>query len=59
MRKIALFTTAATLIIGAATAAQADSWGKACTSAPESQWLSVEVLQAKVEAQGFKVLNGR
>jgi hypothetical protein len=59
MRKITLFTTAAALIIGAATTAQADSWGKPCTSAPESQWLSVEALQAKVEAQGYKVQKGK
>jgi hypothetical protein len=59
MRKITLFTTAAALIIGAATVAQADSWGKPCTSAPESQWLSVEALKIKVEAQGYKVQKGK
>lgn len=57
MRKIVLLT-AATLLV-ATTAAKADSWGKPCTTAPESQWLSVEALQAKVEAQGYKVQKGK
>jgi hypothetical protein len=53
MRKIAILTIAA-VTLGAA-AAQAGSLGKPCTSAPETQWLPVEQLQAKVEAQGYKV----
>ena len=53
MRKIATLTIAA-VTLGAA-AAQAGSLGKPCTSAPETQWLPVEQLQAKVEAQGYKV----
>lgn len=35
-----------------AVAAQAGSLGRPCTTAPESQWLS---MQAKVEALGYKV----
>jgi hypothetical protein len=54
MNKLALITTAATLLIAASTA-QANSWGKPCTSAPDNQWLSVQALQSKVEAQGYKV----
>ncbi len=42
-------------ILGAATAAQAGSLGRPCTSAPESQWLSMQALQSKVEALGYKV----
>jgi hypothetical protein len=53
MRKIAILTIAA-VTLGAA-AAQAGSLGKPCTSAPETQWHPVEQLQAKVEAQGYKV----
>jgi len=53
MRKIAILTVAA-MIIGTA-AAQASSLGKPCTSAPEAQWLPISQLQAKVEAQGYKV----
>ena len=48
MRKIVLLTMTAALLAGI-TAAKADSWGKPCTSAPESQWLSVQALQAKLE----------
>ncbi len=53
MRTIATMTLAA-LALGTA-AAQAGSLGKPCTSAPETQWLPMQQLQAKVEAQGYKV----
>lgn len=58
MRKIILLTTATALIAGV-TAAKADSWGKPCTAAPESQWLSLSALQAKLEDQGYKVQKGK
>ena len=54
MRKTALFAIVAALL-GTATTAQAGSLGRPCTSAPESQWLSMQSLQAKVEALGYKV----
>jgi hypothetical protein len=53
MRKIVILTVAA-VALGAATA-EAGSLGKPCTSAPESQWLPIAQLQAKVEAQGYQV----
>lgn len=58
MRKLVLLTTAAALLIGA-TAAKADSWGKPCTAAPESQWLTVKALQAKLEEQGYTIRKGK
>jgi hypothetical protein len=58
MRKIVILTIAAT-ILGAAATAQAGSLGKPCTSAPESRWLPMQQLQAKVEAMGFKVQKGK
>jgi hypothetical protein len=54
MRKLTLLMTAAG-ILGIANAAEAGSLGRPCTSAPQSQWLSMQVLQAKVEALGYKV----
>ncbi|MFN3657874.1 MAG: PepSY domain-containing protein [Pseudolabrys sp.] len=54
MRKIAVLTIAAVLV-GSAVAAQAGSLGRPCTNAPESQWLPMQTLQAKVEALGYKV----
>jgi hypothetical protein len=54
MRKIALLAAVA-IGIGAAAAAQAGSLGRPCTSAPQNQWLSMQDLQAKVEALGYKV----
>ena len=49
--------TVSAVVIGlvAAPAAQAGSFGKPCTSSPESQWLSIDALKAKAEAQGYKV----
>jgi len=41
--------------LGAATAAQAGSLGRPCTSTPPDQWLSMQDLRAKVEALGYKV----
>jgi hypothetical protein len=54
MKKIAIIT-AALVGLGAASTAQASSLGRPCTSAPESQWLSLDTLKAKAEAQGYKV----
>lgn len=45
---------AAAAILSIATA-QAGSLGRPCTAAPESQWLPLQELQTKVEAQGYKV----
>ncbi|MGE0750318.1 MAG: PepSY domain-containing protein [Variibacter sp.] len=55
MRKITLFAMAALILGATATAVQAGSLGRPCTSAPQAQWLSMEDLQAKVEALGYKV----
>lgn len=54
MRKITVFAIAAVLV-GTAVTARAGSLGRPCTSAPESQWLPMKDLQAKVEALGYKV----
>ncbi len=54
MRKITVFAIAAALI-GTTVAASAGSLGRPCTAAPESQWLPMQALQAKVEALGYKV----
>ena len=49
---IALATAA--VIVGAFSA-QASSLGRPCTTAPPGQWLSLEALKAKAEAQGYRV----
>ncbi|HET9717376.1 MAG TPA: PepSY domain-containing protein [Pseudolabrys sp.] len=54
MRKFALFTAAA-MLVGSGASAYAGSLGRPCTSAPQNQWLSMQELQAKVEALGYKV----
>jgi len=53
MRKLTTVAVLAALIGGAA--AQAESLGRPCTSAPQSQWLPIKDLEAKVEALGYKV----
>lgn len=54
MRKFANFAVASAFVAAAATA-QAGSFDRPCTAAPESQWLSIDQLRAKVEALGYKV----
>lgn len=55
MRKLILLSSAAAILVTGAVAAQAGSLGRPCTSAAQNQWLSIEALQSKVEAQGYKV----
>jgi hypothetical protein len=54
MRKLT-FILAAAAACAAATSANAGDPPRACTSAPESQWLKIEAIQAKVEEQGYHV----
>lgn len=53
MRKLAILT-AAFVSIGGLSAAYAGSLGRPCTSAPQSQWLSLDALKAKVAGEGYK-----
>jgi hypothetical protein len=53
--KVSALAVAVAILGGLASSAQASSLGRPCTSAPESQWLSMQDLQAKVEALGYKV----
>jgi hypothetical protein len=50
-----MMTAAALAALGGVSVAQASSLGRPCTTAPKSQWLTVEALKAKAEAQGYKV----
>ena len=45
----------AAILLSTATLANAGSLGRPCTTTPQSQWLSLDVLQAKVEALGYQV----
>jgi hypothetical protein len=55
MRKIAIVAAAALVASAGLVTANASSLGRPCTSAPESQWLSLDALKAKAEAQGYRV----
>jgi len=55
MRKITIFTATAVALLAAAATAHAGSLGRPCTAAPQTDWLPLEQLQAKIEAQGYKV----
>jgi hypothetical protein len=55
MRKLAILAAALASVGTLAAAAQAGSLGRPCTSAPESQWLSLDALKAKAEAEGYRV----
>lgn len=48
-------TGIAVAMFGIATSAQASSLDRPCTATPQKQWLSLEAMQSKVEAVGFKV----
>jgi hypothetical protein len=54
MRKITVIAATAALL-AATTTAHAGSLGRPCTTAPQASWLPLEQLQAKIEAQGYKV----
>lgn len=54
MRKTTVLAAVAAILATAATA-QAGSLGRPCTTAPESQWLTIQALQTKVEALGYNV----
>lgn len=53
MIKTAMLTTA--ILLATATFASAGSLGRPCTAAPQTKWLSLDALQAKVETLGYKV----
>lgn len=56
MRKLtvlALITAAASAVVIAD--ARAGSFDRPCTAAPQSQWMSMDALQAKVQELGYKV----
>lgn len=55
MRKLILYATTTGLLVAGAAATQAGSLGRPCTTAAQTQWLSLAALQAKVEAQGYRV----
>jgi len=58
MHKMTALTVAAALL-GTVSLAQAGSLGRPCTAAPQSQWLSLDALQGKVEALGYSVRKGK
>jgi hypothetical protein len=53
MTKIAILATG--ILLATTPLANAGSLGRPCTTAPQNQWLSLDVLQSKVEAIGYKV----
>ncbi len=53
MIKTAMLAT--TILLSTLTLANAGSLGRPCTSAPQSQWLSLEAIRAKVESLGYNV----
>jgi hypothetical protein len=54
MQRIVIAAAVCVIALGAA-GALAKSLGRACTAAPESQYLSTAELKTKIEAQGYTV----
>jgi hypothetical protein len=55
MSKLPVLVAAAAVLVATATAASAGSLGRPCTAAPQSEWLPLTTLQAKVAALGYTV----
>lgn len=55
MRNLAIVVSATFGALAAMSAAQAGSFDRPCTTAPQSGWLSLETLKARVEALGYTV----
>jgi len=55
MRNFAIVAVATFAALGAVSAAQAGSFDRPCTTAPQSEWLSLEALKARVGALGYEV----
>ena len=54
MRTITMIA-AALAAFGGVSVLEAGSLGRPCTTAPQSEWLGLDALKAKAEAQGYKV----
>lgn len=50
---------AATAALAFASSGHAGSLGRPCTAAPQSQWLSIDALQSKLEAQGYTIRSAK
>lgn len=55
MRNFAIVAVATFATLGAVSTVRAGSFDRPCTTAPQSEWLSIDALKAKVEALGYKV----
>lgn len=53
MTRTAIFATG--ILLAAVTLADAGSLGRPCTSAPQSQWLTLDAIQVKIEALGYRI----
>ena len=53
MTRTAIFATG--ILLAAVTLADAGSLGRPCTSAPQSQWLTLDAIQVKIEALGSRI----
>lgn len=53
MTRTAILATG--ILLSAVTLADAGSLGRPCTSAPQSQWLTLDAIQVKIEALGYRI----
>jgi hypothetical protein len=59
MHRLRLLVSAAMICLLWAETAQAEKFNQTCTSVPRHLWLSLEALETKVEAQGYKIQRSR
>ncbi len=59
MRRLRLLVSAVILCLPSAEGVQAAKFNQNCTSIPRHLWLSLQALETKVEAQGYKIQKSR
>jgi hypothetical protein len=59
MVRVIVVISAATIFVLCPEAAQDQKFYRACTTAGRHLWLSLEALETRVEAQGYKIQKGR
>ena len=59
MRRLSSLISAAGIFVLCVQAAEAEKFNRACTSVPRHLWLSLQALETKVEAQGYKIEKSR
>lgn len=53
------FILATAILASLSASATADSYGKPCTSEPESKWMSLEAIEKNIKERGYDVVKSK